>query len=534
MIPILLVLLVVLGGCPAVAQWGGELRLALNSEPRTFDPALVDDDASETIRYLTGGVLVRVNRRTQQPEPALATSWDVLDAGRAIRFRLREGVSFSDGTPFTADDVVYTVEALLDPSVHSPLGDSFRIGTGPTQVTAEGTHAVVIRFSAPLAIGVRLFDQVAIISRRSVLKNAAVLGPFRRAEYKPGAFIRLERNPHYWKMQAGRRLPYLDSIRLDILQNRDTQLLRLRRGELDLISSLDPTQFEDLASEKPGTAQDVGASLESEFLWFNMAPAAPLPDYEKTWFCSRNFRLAISHAIRRDDLCRVAYRRHATPGIGPFPPANQFWFNQELKPHAWDLGLARRLLGQDGFHIDAGVLRDRGGHAVEFSLVTNAGNRTRQRMASLVQQDLAALGIKLHIVTLDFPSMLERINKTFQYETCLLAFNNVDVDPDSQTSLWLSSSSNHAWNPKQTYPGTPWEAEIDRLMRRQASDADPTRRKRLFDRVQQIVWDEAPILYLVNRNALVAIAPNLRDVQPSVLYPRVIWNIDQIHFAGGR
>jgi peptide/nickel transport system substrate-binding protein len=265
-----------------------------------------------------------------------------------------------------------------------------------------------------------------------------------------------------------------------------------------------------------------------------MIPSAPMPQYEKNWFASRNFRLAISHAVRREDLCRIAYRGRAAPGIGPFPPANLFWFKQNLKPHAWDPELSRRLLAQDGFRIGGGALRDRAGHAVEFSLITNAGNQARERVASLLQQDLQALGIRLRIVTLDFPSLLERITKTFQYESCLLAFNNVELDPDSQMSLWLSSSSNHAWNPKQPSPATAWEAEIDRLMRRQASDPDAKRRKQQFDRVQQIVWDEAPLLYLVNRNALMAISPKLRGVQPSVLYPRVIWNIDQIHFEGAR
>src|ERR1019366_8567874 len=109
-----------------LAQWGGELRFCLHSEPRSLHPAKVDDDASETIRYLTGGVLVRVNRLTQAAEPSLAVSWKILDGGRTIRFQLREGVRFSDGTPFTADDVVFTMQTLLDPATHSPDAEQFR------------------------------------------------------------------------------------------------------------------------------------------------------------------------------------------------------------------------------------------------------------------------------------------------------------------------------------------------------------------------------------------------------------------------
>ena len=516
---------------PLPAQWGGELRLSLRSEPRTFHPALADDDSSEMVRYLTGGVLVRINRATQQPEPALATSWKVLDDGKAIRFQLREDVVFSDGTPFDADDVVYTVETLMDPSLHSPVGDGLRTEGGPARAARDGPHTVTIRTLAPLAGGVRLFDQVCIMSRRSSLQERAVLGPFRVAGHMPGAWLRLERNPHYWKTRSGRRLPYLDSIRLDIQQNRDLELLRFQRGELHLISSLDPDQFDELARLRPGSVRDAGATLENEFLWFNMSPAAVLPAYERAWFASRNFRLAVSHAIRRDDLCRVVYRGHAVPGVGPFPAVNQFWFNRQLKPHAWDPGLARRLLAEDGFRMAGNALCDRDGHAIEFSLITNAGNKARERMASMIQQDLAALGVKLNLVTLDFPSLVERIGRSSRYEACLLGFNNVDLDPDGQMNLWLSSSSNHAWNPRQAAPETPWEAEIDRLMRAQASTGDGQKRKALFDRVQQIAGEQAPIIYLLNRNALVAIAPSVRNAQPSALHPRLVWNIDEIYLA---
>jgi peptide/nickel transport system substrate-binding protein len=515
-------------------QWGGELRMSLHSEPRTLNPALVDDEDSDTIRYLTGGVLVRVNRLTQQPEPALARSWKILDGGKTVRFQLREGISFSDGTPFTADDVVYTVEVLMDPNLHSPVGDSLRNGSEPVRASAEGPNTVAIRFPAPLAGGVALFDGVAMMSRRSPLKEAAVLGPFHIAGRQPGAYLRLERNPRYWKTQAGRRLPYLDSIRLDILQNRDAEFLRFRRGELHLISSLDPDRFQELSHDKPETVKDAGPSLENEFVWFNLSPTAPIPPNEREWFAARNFRLAVSHAIRRDDLCRVVYHGHAAPGVGPFPPANLFWFNRKLKPHAYDLDLARRLLTEAGFRSEGGRLRDRAGRPVEFSIIYNAGNKARERMAAMLQQDLAALGIRLNIVPLDFPSLLDRISKTMQYEACLLGLNNVDLDPDGQMNVWLSSSSNHPWNPREPSPATPWEAEVDRLMKTQAAEPVAARRKQAFDRVQEVVWNEAPVIYLLNRNALVAASPALANLHPSVVYPRLIWNIDEIFLAGGK
>src|SRR5205085_1168597 len=135
---------------------------------------------------------------TQQLAPDLATSWKVENAGRTIVFQLREGISFSDGTPFTAEDVAYTMQVLMDPNLHSPTGDTFRSGTGAVKTVVRGPCEVAITFPEPVAGLARFFDQVAILSKNSPLKERAVLGPFRIAEHKPGTHILLARNPNYW------------------------------------------------------------------------------------------------------------------------------------------------------------------------------------------------------------------------------------------------------------------------------------------------------------------------------------------------
>src|SRR4029079_7638475 len=165
------------------------------------------------------------------------------------------------------------------------------------------------------------------------------------------------------------------------------------------------------------------------------------------------------------------------------------------------------------------TLRDRSGNAVEFSLITNAGNVARERMASMIQQDLARIGIRLNVVTLDFGSLVERITRTFNYEACLLGLVNLDLDPSAQMNIWLSSAGNHPWNPEQPSPETAWEAEIDRLMRAQAVEISTARRKALFDRVQRIVVEEARVLYLVDKNALSAVSPVIGNASPAVLHP---------------
>ncbi len=525
-------LVVFLALCSAVAQSPTQLRFCLRSEPKTFNPLLVEEDSSDTVRYLTGGVLVRLNRENQKLEPGLATAWKVSKDGKTITFTLRPGVKFSDGTPFSAEDIASTVQQMMDPSLHSSVGDAFRSGEGNTETKVLSPTKIVITFPAPVAGLDRLFDQVAIMSAKSPMKEMAVLGPYYVAENKAGAYLILRRNPNYWKHDAaGHSLPYIDSVRLDIQQNRDLELLRLERGEIDLVNSIDAEYYEKLRTDKPVLAHDAGPSLDSEHMWFNQVAAAPIADYKKAWFQSTSFRRAISESTNRADLARIAFRGHAQPAVGIVSPANQFWFNSKLQPHPFDQKSALQRLQQDGFRLQDGVLRDGGGHVVEFSIITNAGNKYRERMATMIQQDLAAVGIKVNVVTLDFPSLIERITRTFNYEACLLGLVNTELDPASVMNVWLSSGENHQWNPSQKTPATAWEAEIDRLMRLQASSLDDHKRKQYFDRVQEIAWEQEPFIYLVTKNALSAVSMSVANAHPVVLRPQVFWNVDELKLA---
>jgi peptide/nickel transport system substrate-binding protein len=528
-----LALLILVALAPPVgAQTGGELHFCLHGEPKTFNPVLVDDEASENIRYLTGGVLIRLNRQSQALESALATSWTISHDRRTITFRLRKGVRFSDGTPFRSEDVAYTMRLLMDPETHSPTGDAFRSGEGTVQVETPAPDVAVITFPAPIAGLERLFDQVAILSSHSPKKEMAVLGPFLVADYKAGSYVLLQKNPNYWKHDAqGHALPYIDSVRLDIQRNRDIELLRFRRGELQLINRLEAEQFDRLQHENPAVTRNAGTGLDAEELWFNQSPAAPLPEHKKAWFRTKEFRKAISMAINRADLCRIVYSGYAKPAYGPVSPSNHFWFNASLEEEKYDPQGALRLLTQAGFRSEPDTLKDWAGNRVEFTLVTNSGNAAREKMASMIQQDLSRIGIKVNVVTLDFPSLIERMTRTFDYEACILGLVNTDLDPNSQMTVWLSSGENHQWNPGQTTPATPWEAEIDKLMREQAAAPREKERKARFDRVQQIVAEQQPFIYLVNKDVLVAVSSSVVGAAPVALNPPGFWNVETLRLG---
>ncbi len=313
----------------------------------------------------------------------------------------------------------------------------------------------------------------------------------------------------------GRRLPYIDRIRLEIQQNRDIELVRFRRGEIDLINSLDPENFDRLAAQAPRSVFDAGASLESEMMWFNQVATAPLPAYKKAWF--RPPRSAARSPTRSTATTSAASctSGHAQPAAGPHLAGQQVLVQRRAEAAP----LRRRhprcsRLAQDGFHLRGGMLYDRDGHAVEFSLVTNAGNRNRERIAAMIQQDLQAIGIRLNVVTLDFPSLIERITQDLQVRS-------VPARPDQRRSGPQRADERLAQLRRQPPVEPQPEAAGDRVGSgdRQADaragrrPSTPRSASNAFDRVQQIVWEQAPFLYLVNKNSLIGrISPAMHNV----------------------
>ena len=490
--------------------------------------------ASELVRYLTGGVLLRLNRQTQELEPQLAESFSVSPQGTLIVFKLRDGLRFSDGAALTSADVAWSLRRVLAPATQAVVAEEF---LSPAEVVVDTPDKLTVWVHLPKrVIGVgNIFDEIAIEPANRPSEGRVTSGPFIVADYKRGQYVRLSRNPNYWRRDgAGVQLPYTTRVRLDILNNREQEISLFLRGEYDLIDGLSPDYFAILAQKSPQSVHDLGASLNTEQLWFNQSSAAPLPEFERAWFQNRGFRVAVSEAIHRADLARIAYSGHATPAFGFVSPANTLWHNNDLKYPLESIADANRMLAASGFHRSGNQLYDSADHPVKFSILTNAGNAAREKMATMIQQDLAATGMQIMIVALDFPALIERLMHKQDYEACLLGVSNAEPDPSTMMNMWMSSSPNHQWNPSEKTPATEWEAEIDRQMQLQATSPSQHLRKLSVDRVQQIVADQQPFIYLVYPNVLQAISPQLRGVHPLILSPGIVWNIDSIRREEGR
>ena len=545
---------------PRTSKFGGRVVISKSAGPKTFNRLLSFDDQTNTITNCLMGTLVRINRQTQQPEPELATTWQASPDGKALTFTLRRDVKFSDGKPFTSDDVLFTFQLVNDEKIASSAADSFNFDGKRVTVEKVDEHTVRFTFPQALATAERLFDGVPMLPKHQLEAahregkladawNLATppeqivgLGPFKLKSYEAGQRVTLVRNENYWKKdESGKTLPYLDELVFSLDADRNTQLLKFQNGETDLFSPLNADDVKMLAGlEKQGIFKlhDLGPSLIREVFWFNLndgkdaKTGKPFVDpIKRTWFANQKFRQAISHAIDRTALVNLAFAGKAAPQWGFSSAGNKSWFTADIAQYPYDLNRAKALLTEAGFKFqDADkTLVDAQNHAVEFTLITNAGNALRQKMSAVMQEDLAKIGIKMNIAQIETKAVLGRINDSFDYDAAMLAIVSGDVDPNSDANILLSSGSSHWWYPNQKQAATPWEKRIDELMQQQAHALDAKQRKAQFDEVQKILAEEQPYLFLATRHLIVAAKTDIGNFKPALLPDFVLWNCEELY-----
>jgi peptide/nickel transport system substrate-binding protein len=543
-------------GADEIGNYGGRLVIGQRAEPKTLNPVTATDAVSREVIGRCNADLISINRLTQKTEPALAESWRISPDGRSFTLHLRKGIRFSDGHPFDADDVVFSFALYLDEAVGSPQRDLLVIDGKPLTVTSLDQYTVRFTLPRPYAAAERLFDGLAMLPKHLLEKSykegkfaqtwslstppaeMAGLGPFRVKQYLAGQRIVLERNPYYWKAdRANHRLPYLDELAFLFVGGEDQQVMRFEAGETDMISRLSAENYTLLSKDQShGNWQlaDLGPSLEYNFLVFNLNDVDPKKLSEvarkQRWFDDLKFRQAVSLAIDRDSIVKLVYGARGTPLWGNVGPGNKFWVNQAIPHPQRSLENARQLLKSAGFSWNrADQLLDASGKPVEFSIVTSSSNTQRIKMATLVQDDLAHLGMQVHVVPLDFRAMLDRVFHSFDYDAAVMGLGGGDPDPNPEMNVWLSKGATHLWHLNETQPATDWEREIDQLMQQQMVTLNYETRKRLYDRVQQLISDNLPFVFLATPDVLVGAKAQVGNFHPAVLDHYTLWNADQLY-----
>jgi peptide/nickel transport system substrate-binding protein len=539
-----------------IGKPGGRLIASLRSDPKTLNPVTALDLPSKQVLSLLSADLIHINLYTQRTEPALAKSWTVSPDGRHYTIELRRNISFSDGHPFDADDVVFSFTVYLDEKIHSSQRDLLLVGGKPVQVRKLSPYRVAFDLDQPYAAAERLFDSVYILPRHLLEqaykdgkisqawspaqnpKGIAGLGPFRVKEYVPGQQIVLERNPFYWKVDVRKnRLPYLDEVAFLIVPTQDAEVVRFQGGDLDVLDSIsaqDYTVLEQDQKTKPYRLYDLGSGFQYEFLFFNLNDLSAKGDPEirrkQEWFRRDEFRQAVSAAIDREAIVRLVYQGRATPLWGHVTPGNRLWVDSAISHPPRSLERAAALLTAAGFSRRAdGALVDAHGSPVEFSILTSPSNAQRTKMATIIQDDLSQLGMKVHLVPLEFQAVMAKVFTSFEYEASVLGLNSGDADPNPEINVWTSGGNFHVWAPAEPHPLPAWQSEIDRLMQQQTTVLKYDERKQIYDRVQDLVAQHDPVICLVSPNVLAGVKDSVAGVQPALLKRHVLWNTEQLY-----
>lgn len=511
------------------------------ADPKTFNPVLTTDSASaDAIEYLFEA-LVRRNPMSEEMEPLLAERWERNEDGTEWTFHLRRDVRWHDQKPLTAADVRFSFQAIYDERVPNSSKHVLTIDGQPVAVEVVDAHTVRFTLPRPFAPFLSALGGVAIIPEHVLgasLKAGTFTqqwgidakpeqivgtGPYRMARYVPAQFVQLRRNPDYWmRDEAGQPLPYLEEQTILILQNQDTELLKFLSGNLDLLVPR-PEDVPDLQqqADRLGIAvSEIGLDTGALFVVFNRNPNHYHRDGRRdprlTWFTDKMFLRALAHAVDARSMLQNCFNGFGEPAVAYISPENRLFHNPNLKPYEYDLDTARRLLAEGGY-IDRdgdGVIEDREGHPVEFTLHTNAGNQVREKMCSILKEDWTKLGIRVHYRPLDWTLLTDKLDVTFDWDAVLIGFTG-GLEPNDAVNLLRSSGNLHLWHPHQPSPATPWEAEIDRLLEEGTRQLDPEQRRYSYWRIQEILHEELPMIMTVHQKRFRAFNRRLENYRPT-------------------
>lgn len=536
---------------------GGKITYRLTAPPSTLNYLMAKDEAGLTASYfMLVSRLVELDHSTQKFVPGLAESWTTND-GQTYDVKLRDGLQFSDGHPLTADDVIFSLTAMLDDRVKSTVfGDAMKVDDKPITATKiDDTHVKFV-FPKAVASAEPYFVNLGVLPAHILgddLKAGTLAedwkvdsdptkivtsGPFVVTASKPGERIDYARNPHYYKKDdAGTQLPYLDNVTTIVITDPNNTFAQLGQGTLDIGDRIRTNDFVEL-NKANGQVKgyDAGPGLAIDHIFFNEntdGPNGPLGnDVKRAWFTNKAFRNAIAAAIDRDTISNVTLQGLATPLYGFVSPASKNWLKPDLPKIGYDLKTAEKLLTDAGFKktgtADAPVLQDASGNNVEFTLIVPAENEARKNMAAFIQQDLGKLGIKMNVVPLDFPTLTNKWTKTFDYDAALVGLSQTDVEPSSYANFLLSSGSQHQWQPREKQPATDWEKRVDDLFNQVSTERDESKRKAAFYEIQAIYRDEMPVIPLVARHIVTGANSKIGNYNPSPVIPYSMWNVEEL------
>lgn len=547
-----------------IGNFGGTLVSSTIGEgPKTFNPFNAKDNTSATMSGIMYDGLLTSNPITGEPTPKLARAFSISPDGKVYTVYLREGIKWSDGKPITADDVVFTWNNIIFAGMgDTSTRDSLIIDGKLPSVRKYGDYVVVFSLpqayapfsrllSTPIAPkhkfmpatkkGREYFD--SFLSTNTKPEDFVTSGAFKLKEYVPAQRVVFERNPNYYEINTqNKKLPYLDKLVYLIVGDLNNEVLKFEAKELDVISlqGSKVARYKSLEQHSDFKLYNLGPDTGTMYLSLNLNNRKNdkgkfyVNPIKQKWFSDLNFRKAIDYAIDRKNMVL-----NIANGIGEplFTPEslNSIYLNKKLKPYNKDLNNAKILLKRSGFHTDKkGRLFDKDNNRVEFDLYTNAGNTEREAIGVMVKQDLEDLGMKVNFKPIEFNSLVNKLVSTFDWDMVIMGLTGSPLEPNGGKNVWMSDGRLHMFNMRTPQEGKTgllsWEAQLDEMFTKGALATKFEDRKVYYDKYQEIVYNQKPMIYIYSPIRIVAIRNKFKNIYPSSL-GGLTHNIEEIYIG---
>ena len=539
-----------------VGKFGGELVLSTIGEgPKTFNPCTSKDAVSSTMSGLLYEGLVTTNPRDGNVIPLLAKSYSI--EGNDYIISLRKGLKWSDGKPITVDDVLYTYEDIVFKGLGNPsTTDAMKIDGELPKLVKIDDYTIKFITPKPFAPFLRQLSYPIVpkhyfkpYSDKGESEFSAFLntntkpstivsgGPFKLKEYVAAQRVVFEKNPYYYKVNLNNQvLPYLDKIVYLIVGDTNNSLLKFEAKELDVIglSGNNVARYKQKEADSDYIIYNLGADTGTLFVAINLNNRTDKNGHyyvnrvKQNWFRNKEFRKAIDLIIDRKNMVQNIAFGVAEP-LYTAESLNSIYLNKNIKGHDVDKLKAGEMLKQNGFEYKNGKLYDKQGNLVEFDLYTNAGNLEREALGVVIKQDLEELGIKVNFKPIEFNSLVNKLTNTYDWDMVIMGLTGSPLEPHNGKNVWTSKGTLHMFN-----MGVPenerfdWEQELDELFEKGALKISYSERKPIYDRYQEIISEENPVIYLYSKAQIYAIRKKFKNVYPSVLNG-LINNLDELY-----
>lgn len=555
-------------------EFGGTLNVgAFGQGPKTFNKWQAADVESDGIGQLMYDDLLAPDPWTGSYYPKLAKSFAISPDKKEITFVLRKGLRWSDGHPLTADDVVFTFDTIVRKGYgNTSYRDVLSVNGKFPEVIKVDDLTVKFRTSvpfAPILNGLRVAIAPKHVLEKVTQKPIAefgkfwdinmdpsklvVSGPLKVSRYLPAQRVEMVRNPYYAMVdRQNRRLPYLDKFNVVIVPDQNTEILKFYGNEIDFLD-IRAVRGSDAATMKKRETEggykmyNLGPDDGTMFLMFNMNQRKDskgkyyVDPIKQKWFNSKSFRQAISHAINRKAIISNVLRGVGLPLYTAESPASVY-FDKTLKGYPQDLQRAADLLEGDGFKKRGEWLYDKDGHQVEFTLITNAGNTTRDGVCVMIVNELKKLGIKANYQPIEFNIMIDKVETSLDWQAVVMGLTGDKLEPYNGANIWKTDGRLHLFN--QRLPDAngkidikdvrDFEEVIDKCFDNGATTFVPSERKKWFDMYQEIAFEKMPFIYLYSTLDITAMKNKVGNYMPT---PLGIWytpkgslhNIEEIY-----